>query len=376
MEQAEFVVLAWYMLQETGSAFQLGVYASLRFAGTLFSPLYGVLVDKYDRRRLILMTRLTFLMNTILILLLAASDALTVWWVLGFAGITGLARALDTITRQTIVPDIVSPNDLMNGVALLRTGRDITQIIGPVLGGFLLSTWSMTNSYIVFSGLYAVGAVLSFKLKSIHANGIGRDLSITRNIVKALVYVRNHNVILALLLMAFLVNLTGFPLNQGLIPAFVKTVLEGDASNLGQLMAAYAAGSMLASVAIAALPGVSRPGMMIIVGALGWHVGMLFFALNYWFKVSLVLLALTGASQSITMVTMSMVILRTTSPNVRGRVMGLRSLAVYGLPIGLLISGGVADIWTIQIALLINAIVGIVFGIGITISISSLWRYR
>ena len=153
-------------------------------------------------------------------------------------------------------------------------------------------------------------------------------------------------------------------------------MLEGDASNLGQLMAAYAAGSMLASVAIAALPGVSRPGMMIIVGALGWHVGMLFFALNYWFKVSLVLLALTGASQSITMVTMSMVILRTTSPNVRGRVMGLRSLAVYGLPIGLLISGGLADIWTIQIALLINAIVGIVFGIGIAISISSLWRYR
>ena len=56
--------------------------------------------------------------------------------------------------------------------------------------------------------------------------------------------------------------------------------------------------------------------------------------------------------------------------------MGLRSLAVYGLPIGLLISGGLADIWTIQIALLINAIVGIVFGIGIAISISSLWRYR
>jgi len=73
---------------------------------------------------------------------------------------------------------------------------------------------------------------------------------------------------------------------------------------------------------------------------------------------------------------MSMAILSATSPEVRGRVMGLRSLAVYGLPIGLLLSGALADVFSVKIALIVNAAGGIVFAVGITVFLSELWRHH
>ena len=375
-EQVEFVVLAWYVLQETDSPLMLGIYGALRFTGTLFSPLFGVLVDRYDRRKLLVLTRSVFFANSGVLLVLAASDGLSVQYVFVLAGIAGMGRAFDTIVHQTVIADIVPASGLMNGVALTRTGRDIMQIVGPITGGYILSAWGISVSYISVIGLYAVGVAFALNLKSLMAVGSASGPSLVANIREALGYVRRQEVILALLLMAFLVNLTGFPLNQGLLPVFARDVLGLGATGLGQLLGAYAAGSMLGSITLAAVPVIHRPGRMIVLGALGWHGVMLLVAFSQWFGPSLALLALTGLSQSVAMVTMSMAILSATSPEVRGRVMGLRSLAVYGLPIGLLLSGALADGFSVKIALIVNAAGGIVFAVGITVFLSELWRHH
>ncbi|HCH10757.1 MAG TPA: hypothetical protein DEW32_16340, partial [Dehalococcoidia bacterium] len=135
-EQVEYVVLAWYVLQETDSPLMLGIYGALRFTGTLFSPLFGVLVDRYDRRKLLVLTRSVFFANSGVLLVLAASDSLSVQHVFVLAGIAGMGRAFDTIVHQTVIADIVPASGLMNGVALTRTGRDIMQVVGPITGGY------------------------------------------------------------------------------------------------------------------------------------------------------------------------------------------------------------------------------------------------
>lgn len=375
-EQMEFVVLAWYVLQETNSPFLLGTYAALRFTGTLFSPLYGVLVDKYDRRKLVLLTRTILFVNAGVIFLLASTNVLSVWHVFTLVGISGMARAFDTIVRQTVIPDIVPSDGLLNGVALTRMGRDIMQVLGPVTGGYLLSKWEIGVSYVGVMGLYGIGVAFAFTLRSLMAGGSAREPSMVANIREALGYVRRQEIILALLLMAFLVNLTAFPLNQGLIAVLAKDVLDVGATGLGQLLAAYALGSMFGSVLLATLPVIRRPGRMIVLGALGWHIFMLFVAISDSFGLSVSLLAMTGMSQSIAMITMSMAILSATSPGVRGRVMGLRSLAVYGLPIGLLISGALADSMSVEFALIVNAVIGSIFACIITIFLSEIWRHQ
>ena len=156
------------------------------------------------------------------------------------------------------------------------------------------------------------------------------------NFVETAKYIRKNEVILALLLMAFLVNFAGYTLNLGMMPVFARDVLGTDSSGLGILLSAYAVGAFSGSIIIAAIPRIGRPGRFVLGGSVAWHGMILVVSQMQWIEVSVPMLALTGFAQSFTMVTMSMLLLGETSPDIRGRVMGVRSLAVYGLPLGLL----------------------------------------
>lgn len=376
-EQMEFLVLAWFILQETDSPFLLGLYAALRFTGTLFSPLYGIVVDRYRRERLLRTVRFGFVASAVVILSLVLWDILGAWHVFIIVGIVGMARAFDTVTRQTVIPDIVPREGIMNAVALTRSGRDIMQIVGPMVGGVLLSRYGMAWSYAAIVGMYMAGAVLALRLQVPNQPVSTRSSeSVLSNLGQALSYVRTREVVLGLLLLAFLVNLSGFPLNNGLLPVYAKDVLDVGAVGLGQLLGAYSVGSMLGSVTIAALPRLRRPGVVMTLAGIGWHVSILALALVAWFGPAMGVLALAGLAQSFTMVTMSMLLLSVTSPEIRGRVMGLRSLAVYGLPLGLLASGFLAEILGAPLALALNGLVGIVFGLVIAVATREMWRYR
>ncbi len=376
-EQMEFLVLAWFILQETDSPFLLGLYAALRFTGTLFSPLYGIVVDRYRRERLLRVVRFGFAASAIVILSLVLWGILGVWHVFVLVGIVGMARAFDTVTRQTVIPDIVPREGIMNAVALTRSGRDIMQIVGPMIGGVLLNSYGMAWSYVAIVGMYMAGAVLALRLQVPNQPISARSSeSVLSNLGQALSYVRTREVVLGLLLLAFLVNLSGFPLNNGLLPVYAKDVLGVGAVGLGQLLGAYSVGSMLGSVTIAALPRLRRPGVVMTLTGIGWHGSILALALIAWFGPAMGVLALAGLTQSFTMVTMSMLLLRVTSPEIRGRVMGLRSLAVYGLPLGLLASGFLAEIRGASFALVANGLVGIIFGVAVAVATRGVWRYR
>ena len=111
-----------------------------------------------------------------------------------------------------------------------------------------------------------------------------------------------------------------------------------------------------------------------LIGSVAWHASIILVSQMRWFGPSVGMLLLIGVSQSFTMVTMSVVLLGATSPELRGRVMGLRSLAVYGLPIGLLVSGAVAERFGVPVAFLINGGVGIILTAAIATRLRGLWR--
>ena len=182
----------------------------------------------------------------------------------------------------------------------------------------------MTWSYAAIVGLYLAGAALALRLhvpnQPIAARSTESALS---NLKQAFAYVRAREVVLGLLLLAFLVNLSGFPLNNGLLPVYARDILDVGAVGLGQLLGAYSVGSMLGSVTIAALPRLRRPGVVMTLAGIGWHASILALALIAWFGPAMGVLALAGLAQSFTMVTMSMLLLSVTSPEIRGRVMGI-----------------------------------------------------
>ncbi len=373
-DQMELVVLGWFVLLETDSPFMVGLYAALRSTGTLLSPLYGIVIDRYNRKKLLRNARTGFAVIAAAFFILSATDRLEVWHVFALAAILGMVRAFDNVTRQTLIADVVDREGLMNAVALTRSGRDTTQIVGPVVAGVMLSRAGMGASYGLIVGVYLAGVAFAYQLRTPSGGQAGRGASLMTNLSETAAYIGSHQVILALLLMAFLVNLTALPLSLGLMPVYARDALGASSNGLGQLLAANAVGGFTGSVAIAVLPNFRRPGAVILVASLAWHALILAVTRVRWFGPSLPVLWAAGIAQSFTMVTMTVALLSVTSPELRGRVNGVRSMAVYGLPIGLLTTGGLADVLGITTAMAISGAVGMFFTLLVTVRLRGLWR--
>ena len=360
-EFMEIIILSWFVLESTNSPLILGLFGALRFTGTLAAPFFGVVVDRLGRRKIFLASRISFLAISTTVLLLSLNQLLTVPIVLALASVAGMCRSMDMIVRQSVLPEIVGEEKLQNGVALSRTGRDFTQIIGPVCGGILMEMAGTTYSYVVIVLLYATSLLLISRVKGLpdSVTARGKD-SVIRNVQQGISYVRSEKIIMGLLVIAFIVNFTAFPMNNTLLAVVAKDIMDRGATSLGWLMGAYSFGSLLGSLTIGSISGMGSAGRVMAVGSVLWHVGILVMAYMKWFYPALPVLVLTGMSQAFAMVTMAMMILKYTATDMRGRVLGLRQLAVYGLPIGLLLSGYLAERNGVFSALIVNGVVGLV----------------
>lgn len=363
-EFMEIIILSWFVLEQTESPLALGIFAALRFTGTLAAPFFGVIVDKFGRRLIFLVSRGSFLLTSATILILSFLGLLNIFAILLLSAFAGLSRSMDMIVRQSILPDVVGELRLSNGVALSRMGRDVTQIVGPVCGGILMEVAGVGFSYIIVVSLYSLSLFLIFLVKGLPDKVAGAasiaSSSVLNNLVEGFRYVKSERLLVGLLAVAFVVNLTAFPLNQTLLAVSAKEVMGVGAYELGWLVGAYSFGSLIGTLAIGSLPGLGSAGKIMFIGSVFWHIGIIAMAFMEWFYPSIPLLILVGSAQSFSMVTMAMMILRYTSPEMRGRIIGLRQLAVYGLPLGLLVSGYVAEDFGVFVALVMNGIVGIV----------------
>ena len=375
-EQMEFVVLAWFVLIETDSPLLLGLYAALRYSGNLFAPFFGIAVDRFDRKGILTSVRASFGIIALSFLLLAIADSLQIWQVFIFVGFSGMGRSLDNIARQSTLPDLVARDTLTNAVAMTSNGRNVAQIIGPIVGGVLLSRLGMAWALAMIMTAYLIGIAFVFPVRLPSRTPTGIGISIWRNLLQTGGYIKKHDVVVGLLLMALLTNITALPLSEGLMPVFAKDILGTDSTGLGALLSAYSAGAFAGSAIIAFIPLLRVPGRVIIFASLIWHAILLLFAMSGWFGASMAILIIGGLGQSLTMVTMSILLLSATSPEFRGRVMGVRSLAVYGLPMGLLISGAIADFYGAPTAIVLNMTIGIGLTALIAVRFKGLWRAR
>ena len=375
-EFMEILILSWYILEQTESPLVLGIFAALRFTGTVIAPFFGVIVDSLGRRRIYIFARISFVILSSSIFILTLFDLLSVIAVLIIAALVGLSRSLDMIVRQSLLPVIVSSSQLQNGVALLRTGRDMTQIIGPVFGGILLESVGVGKSYLFIITLHLFSLLFVFLIPGVSNTAIKTAQSMFENLKGGFSYVKVNPFLFGLLAVAFIVNLTAFPLNNTLLAVIARQVMKIDAAGLGWLMGTYSAGSLLGSLLIGYFSTMDRAGRVMIVGSIFWHIGILIMAYMQWFYVSLPVLFFVGISQSFAMVTMSMLLLKYTSAEMRGRVLGLRQLAVYGLPVGVLISGFIAENSDVSLALIFNGLLGLFILVLAIVKWPEMWQRR
>ena len=260
---------------------------------------------------------------------------------------------------ESIIPDIVGRELIQNGVAFSRVGRDVSQVVGAVSGGFLLALAGTSISYLVITLIYSASVLFFIGIKGSPMTPIGKRGSVIGNMRDGLGYVRSTPVVYGLIVVAFIVNLTAYPMYFGLLAVLAKEVLETTSQGLGQLLGVYSVGAIVGSLIVAIFAGMRAPGRTVMAASVLWHVSVIVIAFVRWFTVSLPILFFAGLSQGFAMITMTMMILTLTSAEMRGRVLGLRHLAVYGLPLGLFFSGFVAQRYGVSVALVVNGVAGI-----------------
>jgi predicted MFS family arabinose efflux permease len=231
------------------------------------------------------------------------------------------------------------PSVRVSAASVMRTTMDSARIAGSLTGAGLIALLGMGNAYIVIAALYATSFCLTFGVYRSPRHEMPRAFTPWRDLGEGFRYVWNTPAAVSAMALAVLVNLTAFPLSQGLLPYVAREIYRIDQQGLGLLVASFACGSLAGSLALSF--GGRSLGMarLMIVSMLSWYALLAVFPLLPSPRAGMLVLMIAGFAQSLAMVPMSVILLRTAEDRLRGRVMGVRMLAVYSLPIGLLAAG-------------------------------------
>ena len=358
--QIESLVLGWYILTLTDSPLLVGLIGSARMSLNFMAVLAGAVADRVPRHRLLATVEFTMALLGLGMLVLILSGWLEVWHIFAITVTAGMVRLFQMPAAQALIADTLSEDRISNGAALTDMGRNLTMVIGPLIGGILFQKFGPEGAYTVIAALYFISGIFAFSIGNIVSNRRREGESILRSILEGLRYVKGQQVLWAILILAVIINFTGWPLHTTLMPIFARDVLGTGPTGLGMLISAFGIGALLGSLGWAAARTIKSPGKLLILAIIFWHLSMVAFAASGSLYLSLAILLATGASFSSTQVLMLTLVLKTTLPEFRGRILGLRSLAIYSFTFGSMNSGALAGIWGAPWAANINAAIGIV----------------
>ena len=347
--EMETLILGWYVLVETGSVLLLTLFASLSYIGTLIAPIFGVVGDRIGHRDLLAMMRVTYAVLAATLMILALTGHLIPLYVFVIVAIMGLVRPSDLGVRSALVATIMPSDQLIGAISISRTTTDTARIAGALSGAGLFAALGMGPAYVAIVSLYIISTLLTLcvvapsKPHPIEEVAVGLvRRSPMRDPREGMAYVWSTPRMRAAIWIAFLANLTAYPLSNGLLPYIARDIYGTNQTGLGYLSASFAAGSLVGSIALSLVGGI-RVARLMIGATVIWYATLLVFAQMQTLPAAIACLMLAGFSQSLTMISIAVILMRTASEHFRGRVMGVRMLVIYGLPLGLLAAGSLID---------------------------------
>jgi MFS family permease len=339
------IATSWLVYRLTGSALLLGLVGFCGQIPTLLlAPFVGVLVDRMDRHRILLVTQVLSLLQSATLAVLTLSGRISVMDILVLQVVQGIINAFDTPARQAFVVEMVADrDDLPNAIALNSTMVNASRIIGPSIGGIIIAAvgegWCFTLDAVSY-----VAVILSLMAMRLTARALpARDTRMREELRTGFEYVWRFLPIRWALLLLSLVSIMGMPYSV-LMPAISTTVLHGGPHTLGFLMTASGAGALVGALYLASrrsILGLER-AMVIASGCFGLGLIALSFSTVLW--ISLAVLPLVGAGMMVTMAAANTIIQTVVTEQLRGRVMAFYTMAFLGsAPIGSLLAGVAAE---------------------------------
>lgn len=353
------VTLGWLAYDATGSALLAALTFGIRsLPQLLIGPIGGVLGDRFDRKRGVMINSTYMMVLSLAFALNLAFGTIHAWQILGFSLLQGLGQALVGPARQALVSNTVPREDLMNAIALNSLAQTSMRLIGPAVGGGLIALAGPATNFGIQSAGYVIALILMLPMKTPYTE-VGRrraHASLTESFTQGLTYVVHQPTLLGLMALALVPTLFTTPINLGLLPVFARDQLKVGETELGLLYSAQGFGAVAGTLALASFSGFRKKGLLIAGAATGLTMTITIYSQVTYFFLALPLLAMATCCY-MTYNTINQTIIQTITPDeYRGRVMGLQMMDHGLTPLGTLILGTVAEVYGVSTAILVSGL--------------------
>ncbi len=356
------VALPWLVLQLGGSPFQLGLVMAFLFGPSMvLAPIGGVLADRLDKRRTLIVVNVVAMVQATTLFALALSGVIEIWHVYALGLVAGLVNAIEMPVRQAFVAELVPRRDLPNAIALSSTSFNLSRVIGPAIAGLTIAAFGVWSNFAINAVSYVsvLAGLLMIDSRLLHA--IPRPEvhpSIRSSLAEGLRYARATPTVLWPLVL--LGGTAALAMNyQTLLPLFVRDALGMDSGGYGAIYASMGVGALVGSLALAFMAH-RRPMLRLILGG-GAAFLVLAFLLGFVREPipAVVLVIGVGLTSMLMVNTINVTIQNSVPDALRGRVMSLYVLVFAGTaPLGGLFAGALAQAFGAPVALSVGAALG------------------
>ncbi|HEY3805493.1 MAG TPA: MFS transporter [Kofleriaceae bacterium] len=329
----------------SGSVFKLGLVAFCSQAPTsIIAPLAGVLVDRWDRHRTIIVTQICAMLQSAALAAFALTGTLTVWHLMVLGAVQAVINAFDMPARQSFVRQMVAREDLANAIALNSSLVNGARLIGPVIAAVLVDLFGIGWCFGIDAASYlaVIGSLVAMRVAKqaprVHTSRVLDDFR------EGLDYVKRVPMIRALLLSLAATSVLGGAYTS-LLPAIANGTLHGGPHALGSLMAAAGAGALVGVLYLANRERVAGLERVAIACAAGLGVGLIALEAVTSVAVAVPILFVIGACLIVQWAASNTLVQTITHDDKMGRVMSLYAVAFFaGAPVGALLEGSLASV--------------------------------
>ena len=350
----QIVAQGWLIYRLSHSAFLLALD---QFLGGipifLFSLIGGVVADRVERRRILLVSQYVQMASAATLTLLVTTGLQHVWPILCLSFVSGLAQAFGGPAYQALIPTLVEKEDMPNAIALNSIQFNLAVMVGPALAGQALAhlgeKWCFGLNAISF-----LAPIISLSIITTRFLPQKTTDSMLSSLKEGIRFVRKQPSMEALIVLAFCMTSLSVPMRTYL-PVFVKDIFHRGPETYGNLLALMGIGSICGSLTVAGLGNIGKRGR-VALGALiclGAAIGG--FGLSHSLRLSGAMLVLAGASMMAAFASVSSLVQLITTDDMRGRVMSVYNVAFRGgMPMGNLLSGWLVPVLTVPVVLGLN----------------------
>jgi len=350
--QMQMVTRTLLIYRITGSGSILGLMALAGSIPMLVLSLYGgALADRVEKKKILIWSQALSAVISLGVAIALSMNYLSKdvpgsWWVLIVSSILqGIVMGIMMPSRASMVPEIVSPEDLMNAISLNNMGMNVFRIISPAATGFIIAAWDFDIVYYIMTGLYLFSVIFLFKIPP-NRPIVREGSSTATEVVEGFRYVRAETTVMLVLLFTLGCTILGMPFNM-LLPMFTEDVLKVGEVGMGILMAVSGIGAIVVSFVLASMANKKR-GILMLFSGLILSVALIAFSFNTGWYLSLVLSVFIGLGQTGQTAIGFTLVQYYVDPAYRGRVMSFMMMGFGLSSLGTVFGGILADTMGIE----------------------------